>query len=203
LALAAAAKQAAFLHHAAAAAAADQVGTRVTLSDAAAAEQGRCELARRRLHEAGADPLAAMAPAMRALSVFDAGTASTQWWERTLTSHLAHGMAVDFQRALAAGAGPAFAGVFQGLLEDCAAADYQRAILVNAVHHDPRLADRLSLWGRRVAGDALGVVGRLLSEAAAFPRLLGHPAADAAAAAVFPDLTAAHARRMREIGLAA
>jgi hypothetical protein len=203
LALVAAAKSTAFCHHARDAAASDKVAIRVTMADIAAAEQDRSELARRRLAGLGLDPLAEMTPYLRELAGFDRGLATDQWWERTLGSYLAHGIAVDAQRSLAVHLQPSSAAVFSGLLEDCAGADYLRALLVHAIRGDSRRAARLSLWGRRVAGDALGVLTGMVTRIAPLTEMVSASSTpDDAAASLHATLSAGHSRRMDGLGLA-
>ncbi|MFD6178118.1 hypothetical protein ACFWE7_13885, partial [Isoptericola sp. NPDC060282] len=82
-------------------------------------------------------------------------------------------------------------------------------VLAEAASSDGVLAARLALWGRRVVGEALGLVPVLL---AAHPQLAAL-AADAREAAsdggaspqawLVSRLTAEHTRRMDRMGLAA
>jgi hypothetical protein len=200
LGLVAAAKQTAFCHHARDAAASDRVAIRVTMADIAAAEQDRCALARRRLGGLGVDPLAEMTPYLRELSSFDYGQRTEHWWERVVSSYLSHGIAVDTQRILAVHLDPSTAGLFAGLLEECAGADYLRALLVHAVRADSRRAARLSLWGRRVAGDAIGVATRTVARVAGLGEILAS-GSDGGVAPLQSQLIAEHARRMDALGL--
>jgi hypothetical protein len=79
---------------------------------------------------------------------------------------------------------------------------------------DGVLSARLALWGRRLVGEALGVVQRLLVQRPALVRLvaLGAAKAPAEGAAsetpgtptkLFGELTAQHTRRMARLGLTA
>jgi hypothetical protein len=190
----------AFCHHARDAAASDRVAIRVTMADIAAAEQDRCGLARRRLIELGVDPLAEMTPYLRELAGFDRGLRTDQWWERILGSYLAHGIAVDIQRTLAIRLDPSAAAVFSGLLEECAGADYLRALLVHAIRGDAKRAARLSLWGRRVAGDALGVVTGTVTRIPALVQIMAL-GPDDGVTSLHSQLSAEHSRRMDGLGL--
>jgi hypothetical protein len=200
LALVASAKQTAFCHHARDAASSDRVVVRVTMADIASQEQRRCQIARERLAGLGVEPLVEMTPYLRDLTGFDRGLATDLWWERILGSYLAHGIAVDAQRLFAARLDPGSEGLLEGLLDDCAGADYLRAILLNAVRADSRRASRLSLWGRRVAGDALGEVTGIVGRV---PALAGVAAGDTAAAvaSLHAQLAQGHSRRMDGRGL--
>jgi hypothetical protein len=196
LALAAAAKQTAFGHHARDAAASDRVAIRVTMSDIASAEQDRCVLARRRLGELGVDALSEMTVYLRELAGFDQGLRTDQWWERVLGSFLAHGIAVDAQRLFVSRLEPVSVGLFSGLLEDCAGADYLRALLLHAIRGNERRVDRLSLWGRRVAGDVLGVAMGLVAHVPVLAEIIDGKQE------FHSKLSAGHSRRMELLGLA-
>jgi hypothetical protein len=201
LALAAAISQTAFCHHARDAAASDRVAIRVTMADIAAAEQETCRVARRRLSHLGVDPLAEMVPYLRELSGFDCGSATDQWWERVLGTYLAHGIASQTKRELAANLDTSARGTVEDVLGDCAGADYLQALLVSATRGDSRRTARLSLWGRRVAGDALGMIAGMVARLAPLGELLRLDADDGAAR-LHAELSASHSRRMEGLGLA-
>ncbi|MDR1151167.1 MAG: ferritin-like domain-containing protein [Bifidobacteriaceae bacterium] len=200
LALVAAVSQTAFCQHARDAAASDRVAIRVTMADIAAAEQDRCRLAREGLAHLGVDPLAEMVPYLRELSGFDCGSATDQWWERVLGTYLTHGIASQTKQVLAANLDASARGLVEGLLDDCAGADYLRALLVSAGRGDSRRTARLSLWGRRVAGDALGMIAGMVTRIGSLGELAGFTTDDGVAR-LHAELSAAHSRRMEGLGL--
>ena len=73
---------------------------------------------------------------------------------------------------------------------------------------DATLGSRLALWGRRLVGEALGVVQRVVTEHGELRALLEEalPRADGAGVLqqrLFAVLTGEHTRRMERLGLTA
>ena len=83
-----------------------------------------------------------------------------------------------------------------------------RCSTASAGSADDVLASRLALWGRRLVGEALGVVQTVLAAHPELLRLATVDPADADAGAdrspkLFGQLTAEHTRRMARLGLTA
>ena len=78
-------------------------------------------------------------------------------------------------------------------------------IIAGAGADDSTLDSRLALWGRRLVGEALSVVQRVLAENARMRDLLvqalGDEPAGEAQQKLFSMLTAEHTRRMERLGL--
>ncbi|MCK9792381.1 ferritin-like domain-containing protein [Isoptericola sp. 4D.3] len=184
---------------------APDLATRQTLATAAGEALGRQQ---RLLHLVDGGAAAVMAPFDGALADFDARTSPSSWAEGLLKGVVGLGVAQDLCRELSQGL-PGGADAYRGAVGDLPMRDAATAVLAEAASADAVLAARLALWGRRVVGEALGLVPVLL---AAHPPLaaLGAAAREAAAeqgASVQPwlvsRLTAEHTRRMDRIGLAA
>ena len=76
------------------------------------------------------------------------------------------------------------------------------------MENDPKLAGRLSLWGRRLVGEALSQAQRVAADRDALTSLLtgtvDRPGLDLAAISrMFSRLVANHTKRMAELGLKA
>ena len=130
-----------------------------------------------------------------ALGDFDQRLRPLDWAERLLKTHLALGLLADFCRALAAGLSePLRSGLGGALVED-RSARFAADALVPGIDSDPQLAGRLGLWGRRVVGEEIGTLQRML---ASFPPLL-----DGAAGLedVHAVLSEGAVTRMRSLGL--
>ena len=143
----------------------------------------------------GADAAAAAEPFMEALGDFDQRLRPLDWAERLLKTHLALGLLADFCRALAAGLSePLRSGLGGALVED-RFTRFAADALVPGIDSDPQLAGRLGLWGRRVVGEEIGTLQRML---ASFPPLL-----DGAAGLedVHAVLSEGAVTRMRSLGL--
>lgn len=210
-----------FMRLAADSQAAPTIEQRLALSRCAAqCVQGRDRVLAR-IAELGADPVAAMARHEHVLDDFDARTAPASWWERLLTAYVGYGVADDFCRIAAEGLDERSRELVLEVLGADASAELAATELDAACAQDTVLTARLALWGRRLAGESLSVVQRLMAQRPALERLLlsaraGHEAvtgtAGAAAnskpragesAAVLGELTAEHTRRMNRLRLTA
>jgi hypothetical protein len=175
----------------------------VTISRMAAGELAHLDELERLARELGGDFYDTTARFAGLLGDLDRRTAPGDWWERLMKTYVAYGMLADLQRALSAGLDPTLRAVVEEILADNGYADYVVATIGPVVAEDPQLKARLALWGRRVVGEALGIVQRTLEE---HPGLLGAlpDGAEAdAAGRVRNQLTSGHARRMDRLGLTA
>jgi hypothetical protein len=188
---------------------------RQSLSRLAAAMLDRQETVLDRVAELGGDPATCMAPFDGMFDDFDARTRPSTWWEGILKGYVGQGVADDFCLLAAQGLDERSRGVVVDALTQDTPSQRYAPVIAEAAQADPVLASRLALWGRRLVGEALGVVGVVLAERPALARLVtaGVAAADDGAAAgnsspatqpwVFARLTAEHTRRMDRLGLAA
>ena len=130
-----------------------------------------------------------------ALGDFDQRLRPLDWAERLLKTHLALGLLAAFCRTLAAGLSePLRSGLGGALVED-RFTRFAADALVPGIDSDPQLAGRLGLWGRRVVGEEIGTLQRML---ASFPPLL-----DGAAGLedIHAVLSEGAVTRMRSLGL--
>ncbi|MBD8060300.1 hypothetical protein IC607_15135 [Cellulomonas sp. JH27-2] len=222
-------EQVAFVRLAADSAIAPTVEQRLALSRFAAAAVERCDRVLGRIVELGGDPEAALAQFDDVLVDFDARTQPSTWWERLLKAYVGYGVADDFCRLAADGLDEDSRTLVLDVLDDASHADLAVTALDAAGSDDGVLSSRLALWGRRLVGEALGVVQGLLTQRPALARLVATSdagagnrgsATDAPVAAndagsggrstgsganppakVFGELTAQHTRRMSRLGL--
>nr|WP_259307788.1 ferritin-like domain-containing protein [Cellulomonas sp. P24] len=121
---------------------------------------------------------------------------------------MGYGVADDFCRHLARGLDEQTRSVVLSVLDDVAYADIAASELVAAGSADDVLVSRLALWGRRLVGEALGVVQTLLATHPELLRLATLELVDASgdgdrSPKLFGQLTAEHTRRMARLGLTA
>ncbi|WP_066581545.1 ferritin-like fold-containing protein [Cellulomonas timonensis] len=193
-----------FARLAADSAAAPSLEQRLQLSRLAAAAVERRDRVLRRIAELGGDPVQAVAQFDHVLDDFDTRTAPSSWWERLLTTYVGYGVADDFCRIAAAGLDDQSRQLVLELLEDAEHAELAVAALGAAGSDDAVLVSRLALWGRRLVGEALGVVQALLVSRPGLVRLVDSGTAEAESSArLFGELTAQHTRRMARLGLTA
>jgi len=167
-----------------------------------------------RITDLGGYPDVELEQFARALDDFDARTPPGSWWERMLKAYVGYGVADDFCKAAAAGLDPQTRDLVMDVLDGGSHADLTVATLAAAAAGDDVLTSRLALWGRRLVGEALGVVQTLLVTQPGLARLalegpdgttgpLEPAAAAEATARLFGRLTAEHTRRMGRLGLTA
>jgi hypothetical protein len=136
---------------------------------------------------------------------------------------VADGVSDDFCRIAAAAVDPESRVLLEEVLDDAAHANLAVGELEAAGAQDEVLVSRLALWGRRLVGEALGVVQQAMSAHPGLGRLVTRRGAEAAAQAespepaaaateaedpaapakLFGELTAEHTRRMSRLGLTA
>jgi len=162
-----------------------------------------------RIRQLGGSPSDEVARFAHVMDDFDARTPSSSWWERLLKAYVGYGVADDFCKAAAAGLDDATCSLVNEVLDGASHADLVVAELAAASAADAVLASRLALWGRRMVGEALGVVQTLMQSKPGLARLVaGTPAAtvdeaDAVdpATRLFGHLTAEHTHRMARLSL--
>ncbi|HYQ75438.1 ferritin-like fold-containing protein [Cellulomonas sp.] len=196
------------------------------LSRLAAAAVDRRDRVLARVVELGGEPERCLGAYARLLEDFDSRTQPSTWWERLLRSYVADGVSDDFCRIAASAVDDRSRALLLEVLDDAEHANLAVGELEAAGAQDEVLVSRLALWGRRLVGEALGVVqqamsahpalGRLVTRreaearsaeeaaAAPAPEAPAAPEADGAAPAkLFGELTAEHTRRMSRLGLTA
>jgi hypothetical protein len=175
---------------------------RAALARMAAAEIGHhCRL-HERLVELGADPSTAMAPFVAALDSFHESTSPSTWLEGLVKAYVGDGLASDFYREIAAFLPPADRGLVLEVLADTGHADFAVREVRAAIGKDRRLAGRLSLWGRRLVGEAISQSQAVIAEHDRLATLIVEGTGDLAGVGrLIERITAAHTDRMKALGL--
>ena len=155
-----------------------------------------------RLTELGADPAEAMAPFTAALDAFHEATAPRDWLEGLVKAYVGDGIADDFYREIAAFLDPGDRDLVLEVLHDSSYADFAVAEIKAAIEADPKVANRLALWARRLVGEALTQAQRVAAERDALTDLVVSGTGDlVGVGALFKRLTQGHAERMATLGL--
>lgn len=175
---------------------------RAQLASMAAAEMGHFELIEDYLERHGVAVHEAMTPFTEPLDAYHASTAPASWLESLVKAYVGDGLAADFYTEVA------------GLL-DAGVADTVRAVMAETGHSafverevgaalaaDPRLRGRLTLWARRLLGEAVIQAQHVLAQRDELAVLvIDGPMDLAGLAALFRRLQNRHTRRMKTLGL--
>jgi hypothetical protein len=170
------------------------LGGRAALARMAAAEIEHHLRLAERLTELGADPAEAMAPFVSALDTFHESTRPKTWLEGLVKAYVGDGLASDFYREIAAFLPTPDRDLVLEVLADTGHADFAVREVRAAISKDRRLAGRLSLWGRRLVGEAISRSQAVIAEHDPLAELAG-------VGRLIERITAAHTDRMKALGL--
>jgi hypothetical protein len=181
---------------------------KIELGRLAVAEFHHFELLRTRLEELGHDPIGAMEPFRHAVDAFHARTAPSSWLEGLVKTFIGDQVASDFYREISVWCPPTTRELVQEVLTDLGHADFVVRAVRRAVEEDERVAGRLALWARRLAGETLSQAQLVLAEreplAAFLTGTAEGPGTDLSEfARTVGRLTVLHTRRMAVLGLSA
>lgn len=174
---------------------------RAVLCEMAGAEIASYRRLTARLEELGADVEAAMSPFGPALTAYHEATQPTNWYEALTKAYIGDGISDDFFREVAAYLAPADRDLVLDVLHDSLYDDYAADQIRLAIAADPKIANKLSMWARRLVGEALTQAVRVATERPALATLLGASAAGGGDAPIWAILTGAHSARMTAVGL--
>lgn len=122
-------------------------------------------------------------------------TRPRDWWERMVKSYIFVGILADMEDLAAQFVGADMIEIL-GVSGSAGLTQWVWARLRDGIAADPTVESRLSMWGRRVAGEAVAGVRAILD---AYPLLL--PAGIEVSDKV-EEIQKQHSRRMEDLGLA-
>jgi len=175
---------------------------RAVLSEMAAVEIVNYRRLAGRLMEHGADPDAAMTPYVEPLQEYHELTEPKDWLEALIKAYVWDGIADDFFREVAAFLAAKDRDLVLEVLHDSQYNDYAADEIRAAIVADPKVANRLSMWARRLVGEGLSQAQRMAGDRLALTILIVEGSGDQAGVqALLKRLTAAHTARMAAVGL--
>ncbi|MEW2375709.1 ferritin-like fold-containing protein [Micromonospora sp. NPDC047812] len=174
---------------------------RAALGEMAAAEIGNYRRLADRLAALGVLPDDAMAPYVEPLQAYHDSTEPRDWAEAVTKAYVGDAITDDFLREIAAALAEPDRQLVLDVLHDSSYADFAVAEIRAAVEADPRVAGRLSMWARRLVGEALSQAGRVAAAERGALTALVAQTGRVDVPGLFGRLTAAHATRMAAAGL--
>ncbi|MDQ2838500.1 MAG: ferritin-like domain-containing protein [Actinomycetota bacterium] len=175
---------------------------RAALSEVAAVEMGHYRKLVNRIADLGADPQLAMAPFIEAVETFHARTEPRTWGEALVKAYVGDGLAADFYREVAAYVDEPTRELVTEALADSGNSAFAIREVGALIAADPTAASRLSLWGRRLVGEAISQAQRVAAERDALVMLIVGGAGDLTGISQLTDrITGKHTERMTVIGL--
>jgi tRNA-(MS[2]IO[6]A)-hydroxylase (MiaE)-like len=175
---------------------------RAVLSEMAAREIDNYARLARRLQVLGADPEDAMRPFVVPLQEYHDQTEPKDWLEALTKAYVGDGIADDFYGEVAALLNAPDRDLVLDVLHDSRHGDFAVEEIRAAIAIDPKVANRLSMWARRLVGEALSQAQRVSAERNQLAGLIIAGIGDQAdVQALFKRLTTAHTARMAAAGL--
>ncbi|UGT64078.1 ferritin-like fold-containing protein [Nocardia asteroides] len=175
---------------------------KVLAAKMAAAEMGHFGTLQTALAERGVDVYAAMAPFIRALDDYHASTDPSTWLESMVKFYVGDGIAADFYTEIAGSLPIEVGAVVRDVLAETGHSQFVVDEVRNAVRENGSERDRLTLWGRRLLGEAITQAQYVMAQRDDLTELVLSATGDLnGMAKLIERMQAGHAARMSALGL--
>ncbi|HVE62224.1 MAG TPA: ferritin-like fold-containing protein [Mycobacteriales bacterium] len=154
------------------------------------------------LEDMGVDAELAMEPFIEPLNAFHDSTAPSDWLEGLIKAYVGDNLAADFYREISTLLDDRAArALVLEVLADTGHASFAVDRVRAAVAAEPALAGRLTLWARRLVGEALTQTQRVAVTRDSLSHLIGGAEDLAEVTQMLARITARHSERMKALGL--
>lgn len=175
---------------------------RAVLSEMAAAEITNYRRLATRLRELGANSEQAMAPYVEPLQAYHDRTVPRDWLEALTKAYVGDGVADDFFREVAAFLAEPDRKLVLEVLHDSHYSEFAATEIRTAIEADPKVANRLSMWARRLMGEGLSQAQSVAAARPTLATLIVTGSGDQdGVTALLKRLAMAHGARMSAVGL--
>jgi 1,2-phenylacetyl-CoA epoxidase catalytic subunit len=177
--------------------------SRIAMASMAAAEMRHYEMLRDALSARGIDVEQAMTGYVSALENYHRLTTPSTWLEALVKTYIGDALAADFYREIADALPDEVADVVRGVLAETGHSQFVVAEVRAAVASSAKQRNRLTLWARRLLGEAITQAQYVLAEHDDLTDLVVSGTGGLGKITDFFDrLQRTHAERMAELGLA-
>ncbi|MGW6730303.1 ferritin-like fold-containing protein [Nocardia sp. NPDC055029] len=175
---------------------------RVAVAKMAAAELAHFETLEAALSARGADPEMSMAQYQSALDSYHASTDPSTWLESMVKFYVGDGLAADFYSEIVGVLPAEVADVVRDVLAETDHSQFVVDEVRSAVAASRSERDRLTLWGRRLLGEAITQAQYVMAQRDELAELVLAATGDLnGIATLFDRMQERHAARMAELGL--
>jgi hypothetical protein len=175
---------------------------RVALAKMAAAEMKHFQTLETALQQRGVDPFEAMAPFTEALDAYHRSTNPSTWLESMVKAYVGDGIAADFYREIADALPDEVGVIVRDVLAETGHSQFVVEQVRSAVQNNRKSRDRLTLWGRRLLGEAITQAQFVMAQRDDLTELVITSTGDLNnIVALFDRMQDSHTQRMAVLGL--